>query len=301
MPNVYTHFVTWISRGRRHHGSSWADIVSPPPPSTMAPGETFQPPWAPPSITWMDGSGSHSANFAFWSVTGGVNAYFSLLNTPPSATVGNSDMHATAWYIEGGGGGEGLFIDAFDVNQGIFVDDDFVTVTPDASLTAAANADGYVPTTSTEHINAATQIHNVPFYDWTVVSGTEPVSMEDLQALARSSAIAFAFYQTPTGGTPFRPGNYEIGTWVSWGVMVDGGGPTGAGPVPPWNPFVFQFAAGLALAEAANKVSPQLRSKVLDLAAQQVSIATRAIEKSMQAGNIKATLAAKKKGAQVNK
>ena len=47
--------------------------------------------------------------------------------------VGNSDIVASAIYIEVGGGinGEpGVATDAFDVNQGIFVDDDFVNVSP---------------------------------------------------------------------------------------------------------------------------------------------------------------------------
>ncbi|VVB87721.1 Uncharacterised protein [uncultured archaeon] len=288
MPNAYTHYVIWISRRKRHHGSASVDIVVPaPPPSVMTPGDIFQAPWAPPSISWTDDSGSHSANFAFWSITGGTNgALASTANTPPPVNVGNADIVAKAWYISGGNGpGEaGVLIDAFDVGLGDFVDDDFVTVVPDGSLTAEANNDGFVPTASLENINAYASIHTVPFSDWKVVVGTETVNNEDLQAKAQSTAIAFAFYQATSGvGPVLQPGRYAAGTWVSWGVMVDGGGPTGAGPVPPWNPYIRELAAGLALADAASKVSPRLRANVLDLAAKQVSIATDAIKKKMQA------------------
>jgi exonuclease len=74
---------------------------------------------------------------------------------------------------------------------------------------------------------------------------------------------------------------YEVWNWVSWGVDVDGGGPTGRGPVPPWNPFVRELAAGFALAELANLVSPALRESVNRLAAEQVEIASREIAGQM--------------------
>lgn len=74
---------------------------------------------------------------------------------------------------------------------------------------------------------------------------------------------------------------YEIGTWVSWGVKVDGGGPTGNGPVPPWTPFIRQLAAGFALAEAADLASPELRGAVSELAARQVSLASESIAGEM--------------------
>jgi len=282
MPTVHTRYVTWISRGRRHHGSAAADIVPPLSTAASSPG-TYQA-WASPSISWTDGSGQHDAGFAFWSVVGSADGASVSTNPSLSVNVGGGDVYATAWYIPGGGngnGGPGVYIDAFDVNVGNFVDDDFVDVVTDASLTAAANNDGFVPTASAEDIRAYNLIHAVPFLDWTVVAGSEGVSSVDLQAAVRTSAVAFAFYQTPSGPV-FRPGHYEIGTWVSWGVMVDGGGPTGAGPVPPWNPFVLELAAGLALADAAGKVNEKLRSQVLEIAAKQVSLAADEIKGALR-------------------
>lgn len=201
MSKAFTRLVTWISRGRRRHGSAMADIVQPQH-STMSPGNTFQPNWAAPTISWVDINGSHTASFAFWSITGGIGgATATTQNTAPSVGVGNTDIVATALYISqgtgSGSGTKGVFIDAFDVNQGAFVDDDFVEVKPDANLAAAANNDGFVPTASLEHIEAFLLIHAVPFSDWKVVVGPEAVNKEDMQAAAQSSGIAFAFYQLP--------------------------------------------------------------------------------------------------------
>ena len=65
--------------------------------------------------------------------------------------------------------------------------------------------------------------------------------------------------------------------------MVDGGGPTGVGPVDPWGPYVREFAVGLMLAEAAKQVNSELKAAVMSLAAKQVSMAASAIQKNMTA------------------
>jgi hypothetical protein len=291
MPNAYTHYVTWISRGRRHHGSASAEITPPPPPSVLTAGDTFQPTWAPPTLP---GPASTTLYFAFWSVTGGTNgAYISTANTPPSATAGSSDITATAWYIPEGGtgtpGGPGVLIDAFDVSIGNFVDDDFVTVQPDDAshtLTAQANNDGFVPTTAAEDIQAynSLPIEGVPFSTWNVFVGSESVTNRDLNPTVNSSAVAFAFYQAPASSGPVKPPHLSAAewTWVSYGVMVDGGGPTGRGPVDPWNPYLRQLAAGLAMADVASKVDAKLRGDVLALAAKQVTLAAANISKQIQ-------------------
>ena len=64
--------------------------------------------------------------------------------------------------------------------------------------------------------------------------------------------------------------------------MVDGGGPTGRGPVPPWNPFVMEIAAALALGEAAGLMRKELRGPTLELAAKQITAAAKNISEKMQ-------------------
>lgn len=283
MPTVHTRYVTYNRKGGRrlHAGTATDDIVSPL--STATPDGGMYQAWASPSITWSDMQGTHSADFAFWAVVGAAGGASVSTNQSLQITVEGSDVQAVAWYLPtgvgNGPGGPAFYIDAFDVNEGRFFDEDFVTISPDASLSANANETGVVPTGSAEDIQAVAAIEGVPFLDWTEFVQPKPqvIGGEDLHAAEGATAVAFAFYQTPASVVPRRPGHYELGTWVSWGVTVDGGGPTGRGPVEPWNPYVLQLAAGLALADAARLVAPELRGAVSELAARAVTLASEQI------------------------
>ena len=288
MPTVHTRYVVWESRGFRHkNGSGAVDITTPS--DTNVTDDGYYSAYGFPDGSWSDMNGTHTAHFAFWSFVGGANGPTFSTNPNLHQPVGTADAQATAWYVEAGSGPgtPALLIDAFDVDIGDFVLDDFVDVVTDPSLTAEANLDGIVPTTvETEDVRAYTSIRAVPFNEWIVVEGTEPVSAEDLSGDHNTTAIAFAMYQTPPGGGFKPPVNEANGTWVSWGVTVDGGGPTGRGPVPPWNPFVLEMAAGLALAESAARVDQSLRASVLRLAAEQVKLAAGNIAQHMQGGGL---------------
>ena len=280
MPTVHTRYVTYNRLGGRrlHAGTATDDIVAPL--ATVTPdGGTYQA-WAPPSISWTDSQGMRSANFAFWSVVGAAGGASVTTGQSLSSTVDGSDVQAVAWYLPSGGngGGPAVYIDAFDVNQGRFFDEDFVAITPDAALSANANETGVVPTTSAEDIRALSSIETVPFLDWTEFVSPVPqmISNENLHADANSTAVAFAFYQTVMV-SPRRPSRDELGTWVSYGVTVDAGGPTGHGPVPPWSPLLRQLAAGLALADAASLVAVEFQDAVRKLAADQVALASNQI------------------------
>ena len=288
MPTVHTSYVVWESRGFRHKNGSGAVDITAPFDIGVTEGKKYAA-YGFPDGTWTDMNGTHTGHFAFWSVVGAAGG--PMFSTDPSLSViaGSSDMQATAWYIEGGGGngGPALLIDAFDVDIGDFVLDDFVDVVTDASLTADANLDGVVPTSAqSEDVRAYASIRAVPFDQWIVVEGTEPVTAEDLDGTQNTSAIAFAMYQSPPGGVKVPAPNVGDVTWVSWGVTVDGGGPSGRGPVPPWSPFVRELAAGLALAESAASVDQTLRSSVLRLAADQVQLAASNITQHMEGGEI---------------
>jgi hypothetical protein len=289
MPTVHTRYVTYnrIGGRRLHAGTATEDIVAPL--ATITPdGGTYQA-WASPSISWTDTHGTHSANFAFWSVVGASDGASVTTGQSLSSTVGGSDVQAVAWYLPpsggNGAGGPAVYIDAFDVDQGRFSDDDFVTITPDSALSANANETGVVPTTSAEDIHALTRLENVPFLDWMefVQPAPQVINNEDLHADADSTAVAFAFYQTVVIPHP-RPRRDELGTWVSYGVTVDAGGPTGHGPVPPWAPLLRQLAAGLVLADAASLVAADLQGALRKLAADQVAFASRQIADQIAGG-----------------
>ena len=288
MPTVHTRYVVWESRGFRHKNGSGALDISTPSDTGVFDGGSYAA-YAFPDGTWTDTNGTHTGHFAFWSVVGAANGASFTTNPNLDVQVDSNDVQATAWYIEGGGNGSpALFIDAFDVDIGDFVLDDFVNVVTDASLTAEANLDGIVPTIEgSEDVRAYTSIRSVPFDQWIVIEGTETAASEDLTGAQNTSGIAFAMYQTPQGnGHPRIPANIGDATWVSWGVMVDGGGPTGRGPVPPWTPFLRQLAAGLALADSAGTVDASLKGEVLRLAADQVKLAAGNIAQHMESGGL---------------
>lgn len=239
--------------------------------------------------------------FGFWSVTGAAAGAFVTLNTAAQFTTGNGDMVARAWFVAKEPKppqGNEMYVDAFDVEKGLFLDDDFVAVKDsnnmvNAQLTQDANTNGLVPTTSIEFVEASSWVGFVKLGKWECVNGQEMINGGTVTAAQDSNADAVAFY-TVSDTAPF-PGSptsspwgkfghmFEAQTWVSWGVTVDGGGPTGKGPVPPWEPLTRDFAAGLALAQAAYKVNARLRGDALKIAAKQISLAADAITKEIEA------------------
>jgi hypothetical protein len=294
MATVTTRYVIYASRRRRHGGGGLIDI-QPSGNSNLANGDTYQVPPGFPIIPWTDSNNQvHNLHFAFWSVVGGTDGpVLSFAGDPsPSVPVGSQNIAATAWYVDlgvgdGTGDNRGIIIDAFDANIGDFVFDDFVTCTPgDAAFNTNANWDGFVPTATAETINAFGSIHGVPFVDWHVAATIVPTitpNNAQLQASAGSIAFAFAFYKTTKTTIPGIDKNFREGTWVSWGVMVDGGGPTGNGPVGPWDPTLQEFAAGMALMELAGKVNDKLAGDVMSMAAKQVQMAADAMAAKMKA------------------
>lgn len=236
-------------------------------------------------------------HFAFWSIVGAAQGPFVWFNPLVSFTTGTTDVVAKAWYVLENPKpptGTGVFVDAFSIDAGKFVDDDFVTVTDvnkqvDKQRTDEANVDGLVPTATTASVNASPTLGGAALYWWIFVAGKEPVFANVLTAEQDTTAEAIAFYKTdPVLAPPVHEprGFFADRAWVSWGVTVDGGGPWGGGgPIPPGDPLVLEFAAGLALAEAAQRLHPTLRAEALGLAARQVSLAGDAIAKAIESAS----------------
>lgn len=290
MPTVHTHYRTYVSRGRRHHQHATAPEIAPAQTTNVQVGGQYEV-WTGTQITWNNGGNPETDSFMFWAVTGAADGSNMSTDQDLKVEVGSGDVEVTGWYLPPGGavngGGPGLLIDAFDVDLGDFSDADFVDVVSDPTLTAAANEDGFVPTSgANEDVRAYMDVDGVvPFTDWDIFWSDMNVTMagRDLIGAQAHSAVAFAFYQTPVRTPPPKfPGReYEVGTWVSAGVKVDGGGLTGHGPVPPWTPFLADLEAGLVLAEAARATHGDIRAHALELAAKQLSHATNKIAEQM--------------------
>jgi len=219
--------------------------------------------------------------FAFWSITGGAGAppIVSTHPVPPSVTVGTTgDIVGTAWYfdISGGGPGSGseVDIDAFNESTGEFVLDNFVTIQPDASLSAEANLNGDVSNTNAENIVAFQDLPQTPpalpvdypvFDDWMIISDDNPTDLQKKLNIAggtlvtqkNSSGLAFALYElqcdtsisatsnplifdghahtADAGGNPLTLNISTSQVYCKWSLFFMSAAPLGAPPSAPPN------------------------------------------------------------------
>jgi hypothetical protein len=217
-----------------------------------------------------------------------------------SHTGGQWTITANAYYIWDFGGGNGynaLLIDAFDVQLGDFIPDDFVDVKPDpkGTLTIEAN-NGYIDTSNEiaqgqpppaitvtardllPHKQFGYWLHwpNTPLFyafdpKFPPTVGTP--NSHDIVVHYNDVVVAIALYHYFYEPVP-PPNVYAYNPWwwiESW---------RGHGPDP--GPWARDFAAALVLAEAANRVSPSLRAGVLKIALQQISNVAAEIEKQIK-------------------
>lgn len=252
-------------------------------------------------------------DFAFWSITGQDmlspqrEAHTEFGRTANSSHPGPASMGGGSWaitakafYVRDVGVGEGdhaVLIDAFDVQAGDFIADDFVDVTPDPTSTLTLHGnDGYINTRTEiangNSIKISTRdllLSNRQFGYWQEIpslifpgnSATPPTigapDPHDIVAHHNDIVYAFAFYnQLP----PRRfPGDHYVVYNPWWWIETLGGL---VPPQPDPQPWLHEYRAILSLAETANKVSPKLRSAVLEIALQQLSIVSTAIKKDIK-------------------
>lgn len=209
---VTTRWRKWVSGNRKNRQAAgesigYADIVTVTGPATNFPVFAEQAP--------VD-SNQNVFIFQFWSIQGKTNIPPMSLTKTTLFDVTTTDITATAWYLPQGGSGTpgsaGVVIDAFDVNAGDFVGDDFVDVSPDALLTATANLNGVVGTANAETITAYPALPSNPSrtfdtYKWFIVykgNSNLTTNNRDLKAQANDYGVALALYFTPADCT-FTP------------------------------------------------------------------------------------------------
>jgi hypothetical protein len=138
------------------------------------------------------------ATFAFWSASDKAGGS-TQQNHALSASVGADDLTLVAWYFlpsSGPGRGTGMLIDAYSVAASDFVDEDFVTVTSDPSLTSQANIAGFVPTATAQTVAAFPALSGgESFEHWLVTSDAASASGAVLSTPAKSGGLAFATYR----------------------------------------------------------------------------------------------------------
>ncbi len=277
MPFVTVHYKVYLPGGHhRQPRNASAEIdVNNPAPSDAVADTPFTPPHFD-QVQYTLNNATGLAQLLFWSATDGTQG-----KTYPAGDltvqVGDNPLTITAWYfpISGPGlygGGPAIIDDAFSAVKGDFIDDTFVTVTSDASLTSQANVVGIVPTLLPETLVAAHSVPstNEPFSQWRAY-GAGTATGDTLAVPAKAVGLGIAFYERSdvAFNTPSVHGTI-VGTVIG-GVSVDGGGSViinGVGhPVDPWGPLIVMLAQ-LALANtAAGKVEPALGAQLRRLTA----------------------------------
>jgi hypothetical protein len=284
MPHVTVYYKMFLPGGHhRQPRNTTIDMdLSPSSGGDHSDGTPFNPPFFA-QLPYTLGGGSGMAALEFWSATDGTNGQV----YPPSAltlTIDGSPLTITAWYfpISGPGvppgGGTEIIDDAFSANLGKFIDDTFVDVTSDPSLTSDANVVGVVPTNANQTLVAHASVVSTtePFYKWVLNGSFGPQGNTTLNVPKGTNGIAIAIYQQTSNGHVIPPYYARYNPW--WWIETHGG------LVPPGHgdPWISQIATAITLVGVANQASPQVRGRILEVALQQAKIAISALEKQIQ-------------------
>ncbi len=199
------------------------------------------------------------AQFVFWSASDGSGGQ-TTASTSIHHKVGSTALAVTAWYLPVGGpgvpGASGYLLDAFSVAHGDFIDDSFVDVTSDATLTSDANVVGWVPTARSQTLVARGNVASTSesFEQWIGIPAVDRTAT----ASEGASGFAIASYRKTEVRIPWVDVPRE-GWLIFGGIAVDGGGFVvpiggghGGGPVGPWGPFMERVVRAYATGVLAS-------------------------------------------------
>jgi len=297
MPHVTIHYRIYLGAGHHRRPRNAQPWVEPYPPSEVdvSSGGAITP-FAPPTLPYTPQGGSTvEPGFVFWSLSDGSGGRTQISRTL-SETVNTSPLTLIAWYYlppgaGSAGDGTAVLIDAYSVLHGDFVDDDFVAVTSDPSLSAAANVDGVVGTEVSETIQAFGSIPTGEGFDeWVASPGGTSAVGNVLTAPAGSGGLAIATYRH-TGITIPKVDLPREGVIVLFGVVNDAPGVVihmggGGGPVPvgPWGPFVARLLAAISVYAGANGLSPRGATRVREAADGEIAQAAQELAAAAKKG-----------------
>lgn len=295
MPHVSVHYKVIIPAGHHRQPRNANGELEPYPSSEVdvdEPGNIS--PLYVPEIQYTYNGATGMAHMIFWSVTDGTQG-----QTYPAGTltqsVGSSPLTITAWYYPTGGDGPGRTViidDAFSAIKGDFIDDTFVTVTSDPSLTSQANVVGVVPTAKAQTLQASASVNSTPepFSKW-ISYGAGTANNNVINVPAGATGIAIAVYEKSDINIPkIDPDAFGAiyGTIIG-GVAVDGGGAIIINgkphPIDPWGPLMINLV-NASLASAASKhLGRSTQAEMQKIAAQSVleaiKVAVPKIEKKI--------------------
>ena len=286
MPHVDVHHRVYLGAGHHRqprngqpwvepYGASGFDAVTGTPINEVAfDSISFTPPMSMTTVT---------ANFAFWS-RGSATSGATQTSKTFSEIAGTENLTLIAWYFlpasggPGNGGGTSEIIDAYSVALGDFINDDFVTVTSDPSLTSPANVDGVVPTTVAETVVAFASVASTgeQFDQWVLSPDGCTATGETLSIPAGANLFAFATYDHRPAkiGKPNVPQG-EAGVVILDGIINDAPGHilVDGHPVPVdpgWGSLLKQVFTLLGVAHTAGSLSREGAERLRGAAAQEI-------------------------------
>ena len=295
MPHVSVHYKIYLSAGHHRQPRNSPSELEPNPSSEVDvtdPGNIA--PLYIPQLPYLSNGVPELAQLLFWSVTDGTNGH-TYPAGPLTQSVGANPLTITAWYFPvGGSGGNGstfIIDDAFSAIKGDFIDDTFVTVTTDASLTSDANVVGIVPTVKAETLQASATVATTtePFSKW-LSFGAGTTSGNTINVPANASGLAIAVYERSGTVLNVPSRQYEVGGFLIGGVAVDAGGAIVINgkphPVDPWGPLVVSLTQASLIVVGSSSASRSLVSEGQQLAAktalESIKQAIPRIEKGLQ-------------------
>lgn len=279
MSHVSVHYKIYLPAGHHRQPRNASAQLEPNPPSEVdvsTPGNIT--PLYIPQLPFVQNGTAGLAQLLFWSVTDGVEGQTHPAG-PLTQAVGTHPLTITAWYYPIGGGGPGttaIIDDAFSAIKGDFIDDTFVVVTSDASLTTQANVVGVLPTKNALSLQAMASVASTtePFAKWLSFNAGS-ASGNQLEVPPGANGIAIAIYERQQVAT-FKPPKGEIlaGGTIIGGVAVDGGGAIIVNGVPhpidPWGPLMVSLARASLTMAGSRSLERTIGDNVQSLTGQSV-------------------------------
>jgi hypothetical protein len=280
MSHVSVHYKVYLPAGHHRQPRNASAVIEPNQPSEIDVSDQGNiTPLHISEIPYTLNGGSGLAKLLFWSVTDGTDGQ-TYPAGPLTQPVGTSPLTITAWYYPISGPGtvgesSAILVDAFSAAKGDFIDDTFVNVTSDPSLTSQANVEGIVPTKVAQTLQAYASVTSTtePFSKW-ISFGAGTPSGDKTSVPVGSTGIAIAIYERSGVKLHPRPSGEQIGGTIIGGVAVDGNGVLIINgrphPVDPWGPL-YQKLVNASLVVAGSRAKAEdIGAKVRQLATQSV-------------------------------
>jgi hypothetical protein len=296
MPTVTTRYRVYLGAGhhrRPRNQRPWEEQQQPST-STQLEG-TIYTPFAPASLPYTTADGSTvNPRFLFWGISHGATGRTEVQQALME-TIRSTPLTLTAWYFlaAGGDGASALLLDAYSVLRGDFVDDDFVDVVSDPSLTEQANVAGSVPTAEDQELKAFGSIPTSESFErWILTPSKATASGAILDAPAGSDGLAIATYHLPE---PVPGASIEIGRPLiepAGGIVLRGkaGGPVVLvtpggiiGPIdPPIGILIARLVAASAMHAEAAHLSKEAASSIQKSAALEIAEVAKEIANTIE-------------------